>query len=1041
MKKTINKVKIFVLLAMAASANLMAQTIVTPDGPTTFCDGGSVNLNATGGTNYQWYKDGVYLPGANNATLNVTTSGNYQVNGTSGWVKQSPTGGTTNLNDVYSVNNRIFIVGDGGFFRRSFNNGGVYTTVSTGATQNLNSVHFVDTLTGWVVGDGGLILFTADKGNNWTTQTSGTTQNLYSVHFVDATTGYACGGNGTILNTIDGGTTWNAQTSGTTQQLNALKFSIGASSSNGYAVGNNGVILRTTNGGATWTIQVSGTTANLNGVGTSGANVATVVGDGGLILRKSTNAGAFVAQTSGTTQHLRDCQMRSSTRINVVGDGGLVLRSTDSGANYLLVGPSVSTNFTGSFARSNTAIIIVGDNGATYRTTNSGVFWTNQNAAVFVNAADFYNGTSGIAVGNGGTIFKTTTNGIAWASGVSGTGQDLNGVFCFDANNYWAVGNNGTVVNSIDGGTTWAAQASGTTDNLTGVWFTSATNGFAIGAQGRVLNTTNGGATWNSATQGTQNLNAIAFADAINGYIVGDNGTIWATSNGGSSWSAQTSAYSTNLNAVSFSGINGVIAGVGGTVQLTADGGATWTGPGSIVGADLNGARMESATVAVVAGNGGNIFRTNDTGANWVSVVSGTTSNISTLNYFNNNNGYAMGDGFCLKYTTPALTPITQVTVQANPIASISADGPLSACQGNVLVLSSSSAIGNSWSTNQTSNSITVTTSGTYTLTVTSNNGCTATASVDAQFASCVPATQLRPQDCSNQSLALNSFIICSPIIGVTNYQWEIWDAAGATLLNTVSTGINYAFIYQLLPGVQYGTQYQVRVRAFINNLFSDFSPFCTLGTICNPTVCGIPTTQVRAVDCNKFNYKISSGRLVADPVPAAISYEYEFRDLITNALVASKITLNTNAVFFNSVSGLVIGQYNVTVRAKRGGVWGNFGPACAIGISSLAKEDGSQDDVAYDEEGNLIAMPSFIGLEMIAMPNPFNGETNVVVSAANNEDVQINIFDMTGRIVSEIKAITNQKFVIGAELENGVYIINATTQDGTISVFRIVKQ
>jgi nitrogen fixation protein FixH len=47
----------------------------------------------------------------------------------------------------------------------------------------------------------------------------------------------------------------------------------------------------------------------------------------------------------------------------------------------------------------------------------------------------------------------------------------------------------------------------------------------------------------------------------------------------------------------------------------------------------------------------------------------------------------------------------------------------------------------------------------------------------------------------------------------------------------------------------------------------------------------------------------------------------------------------------------------------------------------------------------------------------------------------------MTGRIVSEIKAVTNQKFVIGAELENGVYIINATTQDGTKSVFRIVKQ
>ena len=36
-------------------------------------------------------------------------------------------------------------------------------------------------------------------------------------------------------------------------------------------------------------------------------------------------------------------------------------------------------------------------------------------------------------------------------------------------------------------------------------------------------------------------------------------------------------------------------------------------------------------------------MRTNDAGATWVSVVSGTTSNINALNYFNNNNGYAMG--------------------------------------------------------------------------------------------------------------------------------------------------------------------------------------------------------------------------------------------------------------------------------------------------------------------------------------------------------------------------------------------------------------
>ena len=396
-----------------------------------------------------------------------------------------------------------------------------------------------------------------------------------------------------------------------------------------------------------------------------------------------------------------------------------------------------------------------------------------------------------------------------------------------------------------------------------------------------------------------------------------------------------------------------------------------------------------------------------------------------------------MGDGFSLKYTTPALSTITQVNVQANPVGSITADGDLSQCQGNVLTLTSGAGSGNLWNTNESTASIVVTSTGTYSVLVTNNNGCTATASVDVEFASCVPSTALRPIDCSNQSLALNSAIGCNQIIGVTSYEWEIWNAAGDTLLNTKNTNTNYLLMNQLLPTIQYGKQYQVRIRVFINNLFSDYSNFCTVGTICNPNICGVPTTQVRQVDCGKFNYKISNGRLVANLVLSAVQYEFEFRDLITDAVVTSTISSYSGTIFLNTVPGLGIGQYNVYVKAKRGGIWGDFGSPCAIGISSLAKEDVNEPADESDlTVGNLVE-----GIEINAMPNPFSGETNIVVVAADNEDLQINILDMTGRLINEFKAVTNQKFVIGSELENGVYIINATNQAGSKSVFRIIKQ
>lgn len=54
---------------------------------------------------------------------------------------------------------------------------------------------------GWAVGSGGVILRNTDDGSTWVAQTSGTTEYLSSVDFVDTLTGWAVGGSGTILHT------------------------------------------------------------------------------------------------------------------------------------------------------------------------------------------------------------------------------------------------------------------------------------------------------------------------------------------------------------------------------------------------------------------------------------------------------------------------------------------------------------------------------------------------------------------------------------------------------------------------------------------------------------------------------------------------------------------------------------------------------------------------------------------------------------------------------------------------------------------------
>jgi hypothetical protein len=78
---------------------------------------------------------------------------------------------------------------------------------------------------------------------------------------------------------------------------------------------------------------------------------------------------------------------------------------------------------------------------------------------------------------------------------------------------------------------------------------------------------------------------------------------------------------------------------------------------------------------------------------------------------------------------TSAASAGTTVTVNPTPpTPTITAGGPTTFCAGGSVTLTSSSATGNVWSTTETTQSITVSTAGTYTVTVTSG-GCTSAAS------------------------------------------------------------------------------------------------------------------------------------------------------------------------------------------------------------------------------------------------------------------------------------------------------------------------
>ena len=88
----------------------------------------------------------------------------------------------------------------------------------------------------------------------WVQQASGTTNNLYSVQFLNSSTGFVSGANGTFLRTTNGGLNWilSSTNLGYLRQLQLLN------STTCFVSGDSG-IYRSTNSGANWLRIYQGT--------------------------------------------------------------------------------------------------------------------------------------------------------------------------------------------------------------------------------------------------------------------------------------------------------------------------------------------------------------------------------------------------------------------------------------------------------------------------------------------------------------------------------------------------------------------------------------------------------------------------------------------------------------------------------------------------------------------------------------------------------------------------------------------------------------
>ncbi len=345
-------------------------------------------------------------------------------------------GNAQGFNSITTIDGiNLTAVGNSGKVYRSASGGVTWTSTVFGvANMNCASSFGNDV---WIAAAGGNVYKTLKTNSAISTYSTGSANNLNSVTFINSNTGWVCGDAGSMYKSTNGGVNWFSSNSGLpVVKLNSVSFS---STSNGTVAGNNGIIYTTTNGGSSWTSQVSGTSYNILKVKYFGSNLV-AVGEYGTLL---TNTGSgWTAVASRTKTDIRGLTGISYTDVHICGGGGFIRNNKSGNTKF--------TNFEQNPMMANLTDIIYYDankawavsslNSVIIYTTNAGANWSMPSGATMTTSW-VSKLSAGSGIGNnlcehpfdrntlfvvyGSTVYVSRNRGENWTSisTITGGGQ------------------------------------------------------------------------------------------------------------------------------------------------------------------------------------------------------------------------------------------------------------------------------------------------------------------------------------------------------------------------------------------------------------------------------------------------------------------------------------------------------------------------------------------------------------------------------------------------------------------------------------------
>ncbi|MCX6295469.1 MAG: PKD domain-containing protein [Bacteroidetes bacterium] len=312
------------------------------------------------------------------------------------------------------------------------------------------------------------------------------------------------------------------------------------------------------------------------------------------------------------------------------------------------------------------------------------------------------------------------------------------------------------------------------------------------------------------------------------------------------------------------------------------------------------------------------------------------------------------------------------ISVLVNPLPSvptISAGGSTSFCTGGSVVLTSSFASGNVWSTAEVTNAITVTSTGSYSVTETDVNGCTSSSLPTSVNVSSAPlptiATSGSTSICTGQSVVLTA----------STSDTYLWSPGGQT---TQSISVTTAGTY---------------------NVTTTNAVTCSgVGTSANTTVAVSPVPTAAGSVVSTVGTVVT----FSNTSTGATSYTWDFGDLSSSSATAPVHSYATN------------GSYIVTLIASNGTCSDttSFTINITVGIAEIQNING-----------------------VTLFPNPLTEEATIELNLNESTEVNIFIYDITGKVVTniyegELPAGINKLKIDASNLEAGIYYTAIVSKD-----------